>query len=81
MRFRRRYSRVLKRFALFPIKAKIDLYSNIEEWRWLEVVYVKQTTEWVFGGIIPVWKNASFTSKAIYENYIDEKKPENEQWN
>ena len=79
MRFRFRYSRVVKRFALFPIKAKINPRSNIDEWRWLEVVYVEQTKEWVFEGIIPVWKNSYFTNKAIYENYIDDKKQEKEQ--
>lgn len=80
MRFRTCYSRVVKRFALFPIKARINPHSNIVEWRWLEVVYVKQKKDW-FDGIIPVWKNSYFTNKAIYENYIDDKKKEKEQWN
>ena len=62
MRFRIRYSRIVKKFAFLPIKAKTHMYANDYEWRWLEVVHVKQHRDWILGGIIPVWKNDWFAT-------------------
>ena len=69
MRFRTRYVRFVKRFALFPVKAKYDehLYST-NEYRWLETVYLHQVKDWRFD-IFPYWKNDSFITEEQYNNY------------
>lgn len=69
MRWRTRYKRVVKRFALFPVKARHDerLYSN-NEYRWLETVYLYQTKDWRFD-MFPYWKNEWFLTKELYDNY------------
>lgn len=77
MRWRKRYARIVKRFSLFPIKAKIRSNSDIYEWRWLETVYIYQVRDWLVG-IFPFWNNVCFECKELYDAYISEIKKEKE---
>ena len=72
MRWRKRYNRVVKRFALFPIKAFLDDIRLNYEYRWLETVYLRQTKEYWFFGTIPHWKTVRFVNKGEYITYRDE---------
>lgn len=58
MRYRHRGSRVIRKFAIFPIKIN-------GEYRWLETVYIIQhyNRNAVFLG----WYNCAFTTKSEYE--------------
>lgn len=69
MRWRKRYSRIVKRFALFPIKAKLGFNRDVDEWRWLETVYLYQIKDWTFG-FIPFWATLYFVRKQDYDAYI-----------
>lgn len=66
MRWRKRYGRIVKRFALFPIKAK---YNEKEEWRWLEIVYLQQTRDYWLG-VIPFWSTVWFVRRGDYNAYM-----------
>lgn len=56
-------TRIVKRFALFPI-----LISG--EYRWLETVYIQQTFKYDYERIIEFyWENNKFVTKRDYENY------------
>ena len=69
MRWRTKYARVVRRFALFPIKTKLGPGNGCaEEYRWLETVYLRQYRDWLFG-IIPIWSNSCFTHKNDYDLY------------
>ena len=58
MRYRKRLKRVVKRFAIFPIKI-------CGEYRWLETVYIVQR----YNEYSPLqkWYNREFTTKFEYE--------------
>lgn len=58
MRYRRRHSRVVRKFAIFPIKIN-------GEYRWLETVYIVKRCN--FYSLIFKWYNYSFTTKSEYE--------------
>ena len=77
MRWRKRYSRIVKRFALFPIKAKLHLNSDVDEWRWLETVYLYQLKDWKVG-FIPFWATLYFVHKQDYNAYISQLEKEKE---
>ena len=77
MRFRKRYRRVVKRLALFPIKAYLNPDKIEHEWRWLEIVYLDQYRDWLFG-IIPTWTTLWFVKKEDYDAYISKIKKEKE---
>ena len=70
MRWRKRYTRVVKRFTLFPIKTAVDPYHLFYyEWRWLETVYIRQKRDFLFG-IIPIWRNDTFVDESDYEEEV-----------
>ena len=63
-------TRIIKRFALFPM----NIYS---EWRWLEVVYIKQEYSWgrdLVGGDCLKWKRKKFVEKQDFLDFIENKK-------
>lgn len=62
MRWTRKYERIIKRFALFPIR----IYGD---YRWLEWVYIKQKNvpDDYFG--IYTWCNRDFATRWEYETY------------
>lgn len=66
MKWRKRYGRIVKRFALFPIKTAVDPYHLYYEWRWLETVYIRQERDFLFG-MIPIWRNDMFVDESDYE--------------
>lgn len=70
MRWRKGYLRIVKRFALFPIKTYVDSYHFREEWRWLETVYLEQTRDFLFG-VIPIWRNDRFVDESDYKEKKD----------
>jgi hypothetical protein len=65
VRWRKKYFRVVKRFALFPIKALIEDSTITYEWRWLEVVYLEQEIDYLFG-MFRCWKNRAFITNEQY---------------
>jgi len=76
MRWRTRYARVARRFALFPIKTKLGPGTGCaEEYRWLETVYLRQERDWLFG-VIPIWRNSYFVLKSDYDWHRRLKKEE-----
>ena len=77
MRWRTRYTRIVKRFALFPITESLNLNTRDEEHRWLEIVYLHQARDWLLG-IIPCWITVCFATKEEYDAYISKKKKEKE---
>lgn len=62
MRWRKQYSRVVKRFAWFPVTIG-------DETRWLETVYLRQN--YASLDIFP-WYNVYFTDKKGYLEYKKE---------
>ena len=64
MKWKPKYMRVVKRFALFPVKAQVDSLNY--EYRWLETVYLDQHRDWLFG-VFPIWRSDKFVSKTAYE--------------
>lgn len=54
--------RIVKRFAISPIETRND-----HEYRWMEIVYIKQTYE--RGYIIEGWRNICFGTKDDYLNF------------
>lgn len=58
MRYRHRRSRIIRRFAIFPIVI-------CGEYRWLETVYIVQRYD--HNAAIFRWYNSSFTYKSNYE--------------
>lgn len=64
MRWKRIHSRVIRRFALFPIE--ID-----EEFRWLEVVYIWQRLRWTPYSVFYdyKWENKEFVDKEFYKTW------------
>lgn len=72
MRWRQRKYRIVKRFALFPIKAPLGFIDTTEEWRWLETVYLRQFRDW------PFWCTWFFVMKEDYDEYISQIKKEKE---
>lgn len=75
MRWRKKYSRIVKRFALLPIKAKLRFNSDEYEWRWLETVYLYQVRDWRVG-IFSFWNSVHFECEELYDAYISEIKKE-----
>lgn len=71
MRWRKRHSRVVKRFALLPIKATCN---ETLEWRWLEIVYLNQIRD-----CFDKWFTTRFVTKEEYEGYISHVKKEQNQ--
>ena len=71
MKWKRKTERIVKRFALFPIKAEEDYNNRDEDWRWLETVYLYQTSSW------PFWFTWKFVTKEDYDVYISKIKKEN----
>lgn len=64
MRWRHREHRIVKRFALFPINAKVRCSClAVEEWRWLEIVYLNQLYD------CPFWITTNFATKEEYDEY------------
>ena len=73
MRWRHREHRIVKRFALFPINAKTrSSIFAVEEWRWLEIVYLDQLYDF------PFWITTNFATKEEYDEYISQIKKEKE---
>lgn len=68
MRWRTEYQRVIKRFAILPINARME-GSMDHEWRWLETVYRLQHRGWLFG-IVPIWATDTFVNEHYYELYL-----------
>lgn len=78
MRWRKRYRRIVKRFALFPVKARMyTCFGENTEFRWLETVYLVQQRDW-FGGVIPFWRTTTFADRRGYDKYITEIQKEKE---
>ena len=69
MRWRKRYSRIVKRFALFPVKAYLNGFCVDDEYRWLETVYLRQFRDWLWG-VIPIWRTKTFATKGDYLKYL-----------
>ena len=66
MKWEKPYWRIIKRLAIFPIR--ID-----KEYRWLEIVYIKQK---LYQGQLSDslwWANESFVSKSEYLEYKHKK--------
>lgn len=61
MRWKKKYSRIVKKFALFPVK--ID-----DEYRWLETVYVEQGWHHWYG-----WRDNKFINEEEYTKRVGEK--------
>ncbi len=59
MRWTKRYTRYIKRFAIFPIKIK-------DEIRWLETVYLRQYYD-VWTVPFSMWKNKEFVTAEEYK--------------
>ena len=59
MRWVKKYDRIVKTFALFPIRIHM-------EWRWLEMVYIKQHRHWGNGDF---WIDDEFTTKEEYKEW------------
>lgn len=70
MRFKCKYygdKRVVKRFALFPIRLYIDRTTDRQEIRWFEVVYIFQKVDCgIFGR---EWQNRYFVTRDEYQKY------------
>ena len=76
MRFIKKYCqpgdvRIIKRFALFPIWAVHDLYSDI---RWLEIVYIRQGVSEFDNS----WYIIDFVERQVYDEYIEKRKAKQE---
>ena len=59
--------RIIKRFALLPIK-------TIYNWKWLEICYIKQVRLKIngyFGSFSYKWINISFVTKNIYDEFLN----------
>ena len=72
MRFIKRYRkpgdvRIIKRFALLPIVAIYDWYSDI---RWLETVYIRQGVSEFDNS----WYIIDFVERQVYDEYIKRRK-------
>lgn len=61
-------TRIVRRFALFPIK--LD-----KEYRWLEVVYIYQIRKWDRRGRRLHWQNVSYANKRTWEMWRNEQNP------
>ena len=61
----RKYTKIIKRFALIPIKLN-------NESHWLKQVYIKQ--RFVYSDVYSYWENVDFTTKEEYESYLRRKK-------
>ncbi len=68
MRWKNHYQRVVKRFAIFPVKARVEGGMDFE-YRWLETVYRLQHRDWLFG-IFPIWETDTFVNEHYYELYL-----------
>lgn len=75
MRWRKHYNRIVRRFAILPVKAHPPGEVVETEYRWLETVYLKQTRDWI-GGIFPVWVNYEFATAGQYSTYLTMRKNE-----
>lgn len=62
MRWFKEYSRVVRRFAIFPI-------TIMDETRWLEIVYLRQR----YYKLSYMWGNTEFVTKEDYISYRKEK--------
>lgn len=60
MKWERKHSRTVRRFALFPIRVG-------DEYRWLETVYIQQHLAW--DGICISWVNARFADKKQWKEW------------
>lgn len=76
MRFRcqtRGDERIVRRFALFPVRLPSnysldgDNVVRVEEVRWLEVVYIRQ--RWTYGIFGMDWENDEFVPRREYLKY------------
>jgi hypothetical protein len=76
MRWRKHYTRIVERFALFPIKSICDAFYDFE-YRWFETVYLKQYRDWLFG-VIPIWRTERFATKFEYDVHLVNRKKETE---
>ena len=60
MRWSRKWQRVIRRFALFPIRVQ-------DEYRWLEVVYIRQKKKLSCKPLIEhEWYNCDFVDRGYY---------------
>lgn len=60
MKWKKKYSRTVRRFALFPIRCR-------DEYRWLEVVYIQQSLKW--DGCFTWWDNYRFVDKKQWKEW------------
>jgi hypothetical protein len=67
MRWKSYYKRVVKKFAIFPVKSYAKGSTDFE-YRWLEIVYLNQHRDWLFG-VFPVWRTDAYATKREYELY------------
>ena len=70
MRWRKKYNRIVKRFAIFPVETFTEGGGCDREYRWLETVYLQQHRDYLFG-MFPFWKTTSFVSENIYNRYLE----------
>ena len=73
MRWTNEYQRVVKRFAIFPVKAWGNNHKTrglYFEYRWLETVYLAQHKDWRLG-VFPYWRTDRFATKREYELYLE----------
>jgi hypothetical protein len=75
MRWRKHYARIIKRFAILPVKAHPPGEEIDFEYRWLETVYLRQSRDF-FLGVFPIWKNWKFVTEDQYCAYRAELKNE-----